>query len=68
MAITVTPTATGSEFDFGDLGKYVVAVEDDAGTERVVARYNGTRTSDVTPSGGHTEQRQIDNPAGFERI
>lgn len=67
MAITVTPTATGSEFDFGDLGKYTVAVEDDANTQRVVARYKGSRTSDVTPAGGHVEQRQLDNVPGFER-
>lgn len=67
MAITVTPTAAGSEFDFGSLGKYVVEVENDAGTERVVARWKGFRTSDVTPSGGHVEQRQLDTVEGFER-
>lgn len=68
MVITATPIVTGIEFDLGGLGRYKVSVESDAGTERIVARYNGARTSDVTPAGGHTEQRQLDSPAGFERI
>ena len=68
MSITAEAIVTGVEFNLGALGTYKVSVENDAGTERVVSRYNGSRTSDVTPSGGHTEQRQLDSPSGFERV
>lgn len=67
MAITAKEIVTGCEFDLGELGTYTVKIEDDAGTPRIVARYNGFRTSDVTPAGGHVEQRQLDTVSGFER-
>lgn len=68
MSITAKEIVTGCEFDLGTLGKYTVNIENDAGTLRIVARYNGFRTSDVTPAGGHVEQRQLDSPTGFERV
>lgn len=54
-------------FDFGDLGTLTVGVEDDAGTLRVIVRYNGQKVRDITPSGGHVEDRTAGSlPTDYE--
>lgn len=67
MAIPATAKITEATFDLG-IGKLTFAVEDDAGTLRVVARYNGARVEDWTPAGGHVEKRQLDTPDGYQRV
>lgn len=69
MPIPASATITRAEFDFGDLGTLSVGVENDAGTERVVIRYNGEWVRDISPAGGHVEDRENGTlPAGYEVI
>lgn len=67
MSIPATAEVGKVTYDLGSLGSLTIEVEDDAGTERIVARYNGARVQDWTPSGGHLEFRDLDTPAGYER-
>lgn len=68
MAIASTAAVQEVSYQLDSLGALVIKVENDAGTERLVARYNGSRVVDWTPAGGHVEQRDLDTPSGYERV
>lgn len=59
MSIPASATIEVATFEFDGLGTITVGVENDAGTERVVIRYNGGRVRDITPAGGHVEDRTM---------